>query len=109
MVKNAEITPPNTNPDPMAPDSSTKEGRGALPDWHAHGFITPMFSRAVSRAVDYAYNDFSLYQVAAGLGRSEDAAKYRESIQKLEKPLESRLEFYRIFGICGSKEPVGIC
>ncbi|KAF4638078.1 hypothetical protein G7Y89_g38 [Cudoniella acicularis] len=77
MRKDAEVTPPNTiPPDPMAPDSSTKEGRGALPDWLQYGFITPTFSRAASRAVDYAYNDFSLYQVASGLQNHEDAAKY---------------------------------
>lgn len=77
MVKDAEVAPPNTvPPDPAAPDSSTKEGRGALPDWLAYGFITPTYSRAVSRAVDYAYNDFGLYQVAKGLGKVDDAAKY---------------------------------
>ena len=77
MVKDGEVTPPNTiPPDPMAPDSSTKEGRGALPDWLEYSFITPTFSRACSRAVDYAYNDFGLYQVASGLGITEDADKY---------------------------------
>lgn len=76
MVKDAEVAPPNPNPDSMAPDSSTKEGRGALPDWLAYGFITPKFSRAVSRAVEYAYNDFSLYQVAKGLRKHDDATKY---------------------------------
>ncbi|APA07096.1 hypothetical protein sscle_02g018660 [Sclerotinia sclerotiorum 1980 UF-70] len=77
MVKDAEVQPNNTvPPDPMAPDSSTKEGRGALPDWKKYGYITPTYSRAGSRAVDYAYNDFSLYQVASGLGKTDDAAKY---------------------------------
>ncbi|KAA8576188.1 hypothetical protein MFRU_009g01220 [Monilinia fructicola] len=77
MVKDAEVQPPNTvPPDPMAPDSSTKEGRGALPDWKTYGYITPTYSRAGSRAVDYAYNDFSLYQVASGLRKTDDAAKY---------------------------------
>jgi len=76
MVKDAEETPPNDNPDAMAPDSSTKEGRGALPDWLQYGFITPKYSRAASRAVEYAYNDFSLYQVAKGLGKAADAVKY---------------------------------
>ncbi|KAM3071615.1 hypothetical protein ACMFMG_009489 [Clarireedia jacksonii] len=77
MVTDAEVPPPNTSPpDPMAPDSSTKEGRGALPDWKKYGFITPTYSRAGSRAVDYAYNDFALYQVANGLGKKADAAKY---------------------------------
>lgn len=77
MVKDAEVTPNNTvPPDPMAPDSSTKEGRGALPDWLQYGFITPTYSRAASRAVEYSYNDFSLYQVAKGLGKDADAEKY---------------------------------
>ncbi|TAQ88582.1 hypothetical protein B7494_g3091 [Chlorociboria aeruginascens] len=76
MVKDAEVTPSNSDPDPMAPDSSTKEGRGALPDWLEYGYITPTFTRAASRAVEYAYNDFSLYQVALGLGKADDATKY---------------------------------
>ncbi|KAI6711624.1 hypothetical protein JHW43_005836 [Diplocarpon mali] len=72
MVKDAEVTPPNTNPlVPMAPDASTKEGRGALPDWLQYDFITPTYTRTVSRAVEYAYNDFSLYQISKGLGRPE--------------------------------------
>ena len=79
MVKNAEVTPPNTSPpDPMAPDSSTKEGRGALPDWIEHGFITTKFSRSASRAVEYAYNDFGLHQVAKGLEKGADIQKYLE-------------------------------
>ncbi|KAL2840796.1 glycosyl hydrolase family 92-domain-containing protein [Aspergillus pseudoustus] len=76
MVKDAEVTPPNSPVDPMVPDSSTKEGRGALPDWLNLGYITPRFSRAVSRAVEYACNDFGLYQVASGLGIEDDAQKY---------------------------------
>jgi len=75
MKTDAEVVPPNNN-DPIAPDSSTKEGRGALSDWLSLGYITPRFSRAVSRAVEYAGNDFGLYQVAAGLGKKKDAQKY---------------------------------
>ncbi|KAH8698350.1 glycosyl hydrolase [Talaromyces proteolyticus] len=78
MVKNAEVQPPNNDPDPLAQDSSTKEGRGALPDWKQYGFITPSYTRAVTRAVEYAYNDFGLYQVASGLGKHDDASKYLE-------------------------------
>ncbi|KND87913.1 putative glycosidase, partial [Tolypocladium ophioglossoides CBS 100239] len=75
MVKNAEVVPAN-NYDPRDPTGSTKEGRSALPDWLAHGFITPRFSRSVSRAVEYSVNDFSLAVVAAGLGHLADFAKY---------------------------------
>ncbi|KAJ5279693.1 hypothetical protein N7478_005065 [Penicillium angulare] len=76
MVKDAEDTPVNYPVDWMAPDSSTHEGRSALPDWLKYGYITPTYSRAVSRAVEYAYNDFGLYQVASGLGETDDAKKY---------------------------------
>ncbi|KFA81414.1 hypothetical protein S40288_08871 [Stachybotrys chartarum IBT 40288] len=77
MVKNAEVTPPNDD-DPRDPSGSVKEGRGALPDWLEHGFITPRFTRSVSRAVEYAGNDFGLYQVARGLGLDDDARRYLE-------------------------------
>ncbi|RDW78832.1 alpha-1,2-mannosidase family protein [Aspergillus mulundensis] len=76
MVTDAEVTPENYPIDSMARDSSTKEGRGALPDWIERGYITPTYSRAVSRAVEYACNDFALYQVASGLGLDDDADKY---------------------------------
>ena len=76
MLKNAEVTPAN-NFDPMSMDSSTKEGRGALPDWHALNYIAKdHFNRSVTRAVEYAANDFCLSQVAAGLGLAADADKY---------------------------------
>ncbi|RMZ72201.1 glycosyl hydrolase family 92 [Pyrenophora seminiperda CCB06] len=75
MLTNAEVVPPN-NHDPQAPDSSTKEGRGALLDWLIYGYITPRFSRAVSRAVEYSVNDFALHQVASGLGKTAESAKY---------------------------------
>jgi putative alpha-1,2-mannosidase len=75
MLTDAEVTPAN-NFDAKANDSSTKEGRGALPDWLKYGYITPHFSRAVSRAVEYSTNDFGLHQVAAGLNKTTDAEKY---------------------------------
>lgn len=75
VTKDAEVTPPN-NHDPVAPDSSTKQGRGALPDWLEFSYIAPNFTRAVSRAVEYAVNDFSVSQIASGLGKDEDAKRY---------------------------------
>ena len=75
MVKDAEVVPPN-NHDPSAPDSSTMEGRGALPDWLTYDYITPTYTRAVSRAVEYSANDYALHVVASGLGNPADADKY---------------------------------
>lgn len=51
MVTDAEVTPPN-NEDPRDTTSSTKEGRGALPDWIDHGYITTKYGRSVSRAIE---------------------------------------------------------
>ncbi|OJJ50798.1 hypothetical protein ASPZODRAFT_11648 [Penicilliopsis zonata CBS 506.65] len=76
MVKDAEITPPNYPVDWLAPDSSTHDGRSALPDWKTLGYITTRFSRSVSRAVDYAANDFGLYQVALGMEKKDYVEKY---------------------------------
>ncbi|KAE9363067.1 glycoside hydrolase family 92 protein [Stipitochalara longipes BDJ] len=75
MQKNAEVTPVNNN-DPRDLSSSTKEGRGALPDWLELGYITPKYGRAVTRAIEYSVNDFSLSQVAAGLRKTEDSTRY---------------------------------
>jgi len=70
MKTDAEVTPYN-NFDPEDQTGSTKEGRGALPDWLAYGYITPNFTRSVSRTVEYALNDFSLSQVAKGIAPNE--------------------------------------
>lgn len=76
MQTDGEVTPPLDIIDPRAPEAFTKEGRGALPDWLEYGYITPYFTRAVLRAVEYSTNVFGLYQVAAGLGKTEEAAIY---------------------------------
>lgn len=75
MRTDAEVTPPDNN-DPRDPTGSTAQGRGALPDWLAYGYITPAYGRSVSRAVEYAVNDFALAQVASGLGYEDDVEKY---------------------------------
>ncbi|CAK7208119.1 hypothetical protein SEUCBS140593_000044 [Sporothrix eucalyptigena] len=84
MVTDAETVPVNNN-DPRDPSGSTKEGRSALPDWHLYGFITRTFGRSVTRAVEYSVNDFSLYQVATGLGKTGDANKYLERSRNWRK------------------------
>lgn len=51
MVTDAETVPPNNN-DPRDKTASTKEGRGALPDWIDRGYITTKYKRSVSRAIE---------------------------------------------------------
>lgn len=74
VLTDAEVTPYN-NFDPEDLSGSTKEGRGALPDWLEYGFVTPNYSRAISRTVEYALNDFSVSQIAQGEA-PQDMQKY---------------------------------
>jgi len=74
MKTDAEKTPYN-NLDPEDQSASTKEGRGALRDWLAYGFVTPNFTRSISRTVEYSLNDFALSQVTKGEAPN-DVEKY---------------------------------
>lgn len=74
MKTNAEVQPPN-NLDWEDLTGSTKEGRGALSDWIKYGYVTPDKGRCLSKTVEYAYNDFSVFQVAQGEAPNE-AARY---------------------------------
>lgn len=74
MKTDAELTPYNTY-DTGDPISSTKEGRGALPDWLEYGFLTPAYDRSVSRTIEYSLNDYSVALVAKEMA-PEDYQKY---------------------------------
>ncbi|KAK4103416.1 glycoside hydrolase family 92 protein [Parathielavia hyrcaniae] len=61
------------------------EGRGGLDSWKALGYIPVQdfdhkgfgtMTRSISRTLEYAYNDFCIAQMAAGLGKSADKEKY---------------------------------
>lgn len=74
MKTDAEVMPYNTF-DSEDLSQSTKEGRGALPDWLSYGFVTPTYGRSISKTVEYSLNDFALSQVAKDLA-PEDYQKY---------------------------------
>ncbi|KAF8252735.1 hypothetical protein K440DRAFT_577583 [Wilcoxina mikolae CBS 423.85] len=107
MVHDAEDVPPNPNPDPQAPDSSTKQGRGALPDWKGHGYITSRFSRAVSRASEYSLNDFCLSQVAKSMGKLDDHEKYLNRSKGWRNHWDSRMSIYNFTGFLSPLTPDG--
>jgi predicted alpha-1,2-mannosidase len=107
MVKDAEVVPPNNN-DPSAKDSSTKEGRGALPDWLKLGYITTRFTRSVSRAVEYSVNDFSLYQVAKGLGKpTSEVNKYLGRSRNWRNHWDSTVSSFNTTGFLVPRKPDG--
>jgi len=79
QVKDAEVPPPPSNPpsrDNISFDGGNFQGRGALDDWVNVTWITRNHSRSVSKTVEYAQNDFALFQVARGMGKTSDVQKY---------------------------------
>ncbi|KAL7623300.1 hypothetical protein AAE478_006981 [Parahypoxylon ruwenzoriense] len=77
LIKDAESEPPVWD----------YEGRGGLYSWKEYGYIPAddfdpygngLFTRSISRTVEYAYNDFCISQVAEALGKQADYEKYTE-------------------------------
>ena len=61
------------------------EGRGGLDSWKKLGYIPAddydphgvgLFTRSVSRTIEYSYNDFCIAQMARDMNKEEDAEKY---------------------------------
>lgn len=109
MKTNGEVIPPN-NYDSADATGSTLQGRGALGDWLKYGYLTPEVDRSVSRAVEYALNDFSLSQVAKDLA-SEDYDKYLSRSANWQHQWDSNLQSLNFTGFVaplyanGSRDP----
>lgn len=63
----------------------TVEGRGGLHSWKNLGYIPTddfdpygvgIFTRSISRTVEYSYNDFCIAEMAREMGKTDDAEKY---------------------------------
>ena len=67
MLKNAEVDSPRP----------VYEGR-EVEEYKRLGYLTMKHERSVSRTMEYAYDDFCISEVAAGLGKPYDARKYLE-------------------------------
>ncbi|KAI1265741.1 glycoside hydrolase family 92 protein [Xylariaceae sp. FL1019] len=106
MVTDAEVTPENNN-DSRDTSSSTKWGRGALPDWLEYSYITTKYGRSVSRAIEYAGNDFSLYQVAKGLGNDSAAEIYLNRSRNWRNQWNPDLEALNFTGFLGPISEAG--
>lgn len=62
------------------PQGSLKEGRSALDDWIPLGYVSAdRNSRAVSKTVEYALNDFAVSQIAAGEAPDERDIYFQRS------------------------------
>jgi len=66
VKKDADVLP-FYDENPVDPQGSLKEGRGALDDWIPLGYVSAdRNTRAVSKTVEYSLNDFAVSQIAAG-------------------------------------------
>ncbi|KAI1275676.1 glycoside hydrolase family 92 protein [Xylaria sp. FL0933] len=106
MLTDAETVPPNNN-DPRDTSSSTKEGRGALADWIELGYITTKYGRSVSRAIEYALNDFALYQVAKGQNNQTAATKYLSRSRNWRNQWNANLTALNFTGFLGPRSTSG--
>ena len=75
LVKDAEVEPRVWD----------VEGRGGLRSWKSLGYIPAddfdpdgngVFSRSISRTVEYAYDDFCIAEMAQAMGKHDDYEKY---------------------------------
>ncbi|RAL10469.1 glycoside hydrolase family 92 protein [Aspergillus homomorphus CBS 101889] len=66
----------------------SNEGRGGLQSWKALHYIPVedfdyvgfgTLTRSISRTLEYAYNDFTIAQMARGMGKTSDAEKYENT------------------------------
>ncbi|OHF01485.1 glycosyl hydrolase family 92 [Colletotrichum orchidophilum] len=107
MLTNGKVVPPPNN-DPRDPSSSTKEGRGALPDWLDLGWVSsPRFARAVTRAVEYAVNDFAIHQVARGLGQDALATTYLNRSRNWRNHWNENMTAHGFTGFLGPRNANG--
>lgn len=63
----------------------TVEGRGGLESWKTLGYIPTddfdphgvgLFTRSISRTIEYSYNDFCIAEMAQAMNKTADAEKY---------------------------------
>ncbi|TGX44724.1 alpha-mannosidase [Sphingomonas naasensis] len=56
-------------------DDPTRQGR-VLRDYLALGYVSQSETRAASRTLEYAYDDFAIAEVAAAMGKHDEAARF---------------------------------
>jgi len=77
-------------------DPSGAWGRIGIEDYLKLGYVpVNRHHESVARSLDYAYDDFCISQVAAYLGRTEDAEKYRGQAQTYRNLYDPEVGFMR--------------
>ncbi len=71
-------------------------GRDGYRDYNARGYIPyPESAEAVSKTLDYAYNDFCIMQLAKSLGKTDDAEVFRKRAMNYIHVFDTSSRFMR--------------
>jgi predicted alpha-1,2-mannosidase len=97
MLKDASVPPA----DPQ------KEGRGGILDYNSRGYITLADERSGSRTVEYAYDDFSIAEVACGLGHPDEAGVFARRSHNWENLWDKDLTVEGFKGFLRPRNPDG--
>jgi predicted alpha-1,2-mannosidase len=97
MIHDAEVPPA----DPQ------KEGRGGLKDYNEKGYITLADERSGSRTAEYSYDDFTISEVARGLGKMKEAALYASRTHNFENLWDKDMTAEGFKGFLRPRKPDG--
>src|ERR1700733_15309946 len=97
MLKDASVPPANAQ----------KEGRGGILDYNAKGYVTLADERSGSRTVEYAYDDFSIAEVACGLNHPDEAKTFLSRSHNWENLWDKDLTAEGFKGFLRPRNPDG--
>lgn len=91
----------------VPPANAQKEGRGGILDYNAKGYVTLADERSGSRTVEYAYDDFSIAEVACGLNHPQEAALFAKRAHNWENLWDKDLTAENFKGFLRPRNPDG--
>ena len=91
----------------VPPANAQKEGRGGILDYNAKGYVTLADERSGSRTVEYAYDDFSIAEVACGLNRPDEARTFLSRSHNWENLWDKDLTAEGFKGFLRPRNPDG--
>ncbi|VUC30410.1 unnamed protein product [Clonostachys rosea] len=93
----------------------TVEGRGGLDSWKTLGYIPTddfdphgvgLFTRSISRTIEYSYNDFCIAEMAREMNKTDDAEKYLERSGNWVNMFDS--DSRSLLNLTGSSDPAAL-
>jgi predicted alpha-1,2-mannosidase len=91
----------------IPPSDAQKEGRGGILDYNAKGYVTLADERSGSRTVEYAYDDFTIAEVACGLNHPAEAKLFAARAHNWENLWDKDLAAEGFTGFLRPRNPDG--